>query len=98
MRYLTHADKSARLTRGGAASRAIGGVRRRARAGISLLEVMFSIGVVMIGLVGIAALLPVAGAQANKGAVADASARHGARRDSRVPCARHGQSEQLALV
>ena len=35
--------------------------RGRARAGISLLEVMFSIGVVMIGLVGIAALLPVAG-------------------------------------
>lgn len=51
---------------------------RRGRAGVSLLEVMFSIGVVTIGLVGIAALLPVAGAQANKGAGADASARLGA--------------------
>jgi hypothetical protein len=78
MRYVQHADTSARLARVGAASRAMGAFRRRARAGISLLEVMFSIGVVMIGLVGIAALLPVAGAQANKGAVADASARHGA--------------------
>ena len=52
--------------------------RGRARSGISLLEVMFSIGVVMIGLVGIAALLPVAGMQAKKGAVADAAARLGA--------------------
>ncbi len=48
--------------------------RRRVRAGVSLLEVMFSIGVVMIGLVGIGALLPLGGALARKGAVADASA------------------------
>ncbi|MHB8973618.1 MAG: type IV pilus modification PilV family protein [Pirellulaceae bacterium] len=53
-------------------------LRRRTRSGISLLEVVFSIGVVMIGLVGIAALLPVAGSQANKGAVADSAARLGA--------------------
>jgi hypothetical protein len=50
----------------------------RQRAGVSLLEVMFSIGVVMVGLVGIAALLPVAGIQANKGALADSAARLGA--------------------
>ncbi|MFW6171174.1 MAG: type IV pilus modification PilV family protein, partial [Planctomycetota bacterium] len=50
----------------------------RARAGISLLEVMFAIGVVMIGLVGIAALLPVGGSLARKGAVADAAAKAGA--------------------
>lgn len=53
------------------------GRRFSARAGISLLEVVFSVGVVMIGLVGIAALLPIAGVQANKGAVADAAARRG---------------------
>ncbi len=48
--------------------------RRHTRAGVSLLEVMFSIGVVMIGLVGIGALLPIGGALAHKGAVADAAA------------------------
>jgi hypothetical protein len=52
-------------------------MRRSARAGISLLEVVFSVGIVMIGLVGIAALLPIAGVQANKGAIADAAARRG---------------------
>ncbi|MFO7903486.1 MAG: hypothetical protein R6U98_12550, partial [Pirellulaceae bacterium] len=50
----------------------------RARAGVSLLEVVFSIGIVMIGLVGIAALLPVGGSLARKGAVADAAAKAGA--------------------
>ena len=35
---------------------------RQLRSGVSLLEVMFSIGVVMIGLVGIGALIPVGGA------------------------------------
>jgi Tfp pilus assembly protein PilV len=47
------------------------------RTGVSLLEVMFSIGIVMIGLVGIAALIPVAGAQARKGAVAAGAANLG---------------------
>jgi hypothetical protein len=53
------------------------GARRSARAGISLLEVVFSIGVVMIGLMGVALLLPIAGVQANKGAIADSAARRG---------------------
>lgn len=53
------------------------GMRRSARAGISLLEVVFSIGVVMIGLGGIAVLIPFAGVQANKGLVTDAAARRG---------------------
>jgi len=64
---------------GPAGCRRLGRPSRRARRrGVSLLEVMFSIGVVMVGLAGIAALLPVAGIQANKGAGADAAARLGA--------------------
>ncbi len=50
----------------------------RARRGVSLLEVTFSIGVVVIGLVGIAALLPLGGALARKGAIADSAAQLGA--------------------
>lgn len=66
--------------RSGSPRRVARGGRRLAvpRPGISLLEVTFSIGVVMIGLVGIAALIPLAGSQANRGAVADAAARTGA--------------------
>jgi hypothetical protein len=44
------------------------------RSGISLLEVMFSIGVVMIGLLAAAALLPLAGLQVSKGIIADNAA------------------------
>ncbi len=50
---------------------------RPTRTGISLLEVVFSIGVVLIGLVGIAALLPLAGVQARKGLIADRAAQLG---------------------
>ena len=50
----------------------------RTRRGVSLLEVTFSIGVVVIGLVGIAALLPLGGALASKGAIADSAAQLGA--------------------
>ena len=50
---------------------------RSRRTGISLLEVMFSIGVVTIGLVGIAALIPVAGSQARKGTIASGAANLG---------------------
>ena len=68
------------------------GAEVRLRAGISLLEVTFSIGVVMIGLIGIAALIPVAGSQARQGA--DRRQRRppptNAVRD--VPRALHGQS------
>ncbi|MHB8951661.1 MAG: type IV pilus modification PilV family protein [Pirellulaceae bacterium] len=77
MRYLQHADTSARLASDCEGSRRARLLRGPVRAGISLLEVTFSIGVVMIGLVGIAALLPVAGSQANKGAIADSAARRG---------------------
>ncbi|MHB8861703.1 MAG: type IV pilus modification PilV family protein [Pirellulaceae bacterium] len=77
MRYLQHADTSARLASDCEGSRRASLLRGPVRAGISLLEVTFSIGVVMIGLVGIAALLPVAGSQANKGAIADSAARRG---------------------
>lgn len=51
----------------------------RRRAGVSLLEVVFSIGIVLIGLVGIAALLPLAGVQASKGLTADRAAQLGQR-------------------
>ncbi len=54
------------------------GGRAASRHGVSLLEVTFSIGVVMIGLVGIASLIPVGGALARKGAIADAAAQTGA--------------------
>ena len=77
MRYLQHADTSARLLGVRAWSRGLGVLRSRARSGISLLEVVFSIGVVMIGLVGIAALIPVARTQARKGAVAAGAANLG---------------------
>ncbi len=52
--------------------------RHHQHSGVSLLEVMFSIGVVMIGLVGIGALIPLGGALARRGAVADAAAQMGA--------------------
>jgi hypothetical protein len=41
---------------------------------VSLLEVLFSIGVVLVGLVGIAMSIPIGGALARKGVVADAAA------------------------
>jgi hypothetical protein len=47
------------------------------RSGVSLLEVTFSIGVVMVGLLGVASLLPLAGYQANKGRLADKAAHFG---------------------
>ncbi len=47
---------------------------RRARAGVSLIEVLFSVGIVMIGLVGIAALLTSGGFLAHRGARADTAA------------------------
>jgi hypothetical protein len=45
--------------------------RRPARHGVSLLEVLISIGVTAIGLLGVLALIPLAGAQALKGEVSD---------------------------
>jgi len=47
------------------------------RSGVSLLEVTFSIGVVMVGLLGVASLLPLAGFQASKGRLADKAAHFG---------------------
>ena len=98
MRYLRYSDTSARLTSVGASSRGLGVRRGRARLGISLLEVVFSIGVVMIGLVGIAALLPVAGMQARKGAVADAARSTRRRCHPRVSCPLDGKSGDMAVV
>ena len=48
-----------------------------ARRGVSLLEVLFSIGVISIGLLGVIALYPLALGQIGTGIVADRSAREG---------------------
>jgi type II secretory pathway pseudopilin PulG len=48
---------------------------RRRRAGISLIEVMFAIGVVAIGLLGVIAVLPLALSQIGRGQVADTASR-----------------------
>ena len=55
-----------RLSNGTAHSARYRRSSRQLRSGVSLLEVMFSIGVVMIGLVGIGALIPVGGALRTK--------------------------------
>ncbi len=47
------------------------------RPGVSLLEVTFAIGVVMVGLLGVASLLPLAGYQASRGRLADKAAHFG---------------------
>ena len=44
------------------------------RRGVTLLEIMFSIGVVMVGLLGVLALLPLAAHQAQKGLIANRAA------------------------
>lgn len=49
----------------------------RFRRGLSLIEVMFAIGVVMIGLLGIAVLIPIAGKAARDGVSLDRSSRAG---------------------
>jgi len=48
--------------------------RATSRAGLSLLEVLFSIGVALIGLLGVAALLPLAVYYMGRGSVADNAA------------------------
>ena len=49
-------------------------VRRR---GVSLLEVMFAIGVIAVGLLGVIAVLPLALSQVGRGDIADRSTRVG---------------------
>jgi len=49
----------------------------RRRRGLTLMEVMFAIGVVMIGMLGIAILVPIAGKAAKDGASYDRAARLG---------------------
>ncbi len=49
----------------------------RRRRGLTLMEVMFAIGVVMIGMLGIAVLVPIAGKAAKDGASYDRAARVG---------------------
>jgi len=51
------------------------GRRHRERHGVSLLEVMFSIGVIAIGLLGVTAVIPVAMQQVGRGRVLDRAAR-----------------------
>ena len=87
MRYLLPVTNSCRPSR-------TRQVRRRGRFGVSLLEVMFSIGVVMIGLVGIAALLPVAGRAGQQGRAGRLGRSTRRRRGPRVPCALDGQSDR----
>lgn len=52
-------------------------MRRTRRRGLSLMEVMFAIGVVMIGLLGIAVLVPIAGKAAQDGSDFERAARTG---------------------
>ncbi|MFM9115164.1 MAG: hypothetical protein ACKOU6_03275 [Planctomycetota bacterium] len=47
------------------------------RRGISLMEVIFALGIIIVGLVGVAVLIPVAGKLANDGTTADRAAREG---------------------
>ena len=47
------------------------------RRGITILEVLFSMGVIAIGLLGVMAIVPVALNQVGRGEVADQSARAG---------------------
>ncbi len=54
-----------------------GSGRNRHRAAISLLEVLISVGVISIGLLGVALLLPVAGKAARDGATYDYASRIG---------------------
>lgn len=49
--------------------------RPRRRRGISLMEVIFALGIIVAGLVGVAVLIPVAGKLANDGTTADRAAR-----------------------
>ncbi|MDP6442476.1 MAG: hypothetical protein QGG36_24785 [Pirellulaceae bacterium] len=49
-------------------------LRRNARAGITVIEVIFAIGIVTIGLLGVIALLPLAARQIQKGLTTDRAA------------------------
>ncbi|MCH2123221.1 MAG: hypothetical protein MK165_00400, partial [Pirellulaceae bacterium] len=47
------------------------------RAGISIIEVMFAIGIAIIGLLGVVALLPLAASNVSRGVTMDRMARLG---------------------
>ncbi len=49
----------------------------RRRRGVSIVEVLFAIGVVAVGVLGVLALIPVAGARVSQGVIADAGDRLG---------------------
>lgn len=51
--------------------------RRARRRGLSLMEVVFSVGVIVVGLLGVAVLIPAAGRLAAKGNMLDQAARAG---------------------
>lgn len=51
--------------------------RRRRRAGLSLLEVIFSVGIIILGLLGVAVLIPASGRIAQKGNMLDQASRAG---------------------
>lgn len=50
---------------------------RRARQGVTLLEVLFSIGIVAVGLLGVLIIVPLAGSRSAQGMIADGADRMG---------------------
>ena len=51
--------------------------RSRARRGVTLLEVLFSIGIVAVGLLGVLIIVPLAGTRSAQGTIADGGDRMG---------------------
>ena len=45
--------------------------RFASRAGVTLIELMFACGIVLVGLLGVAALIPLAGFEIDRGLTAD---------------------------
>jgi len=50
---------------------------RRAPQGVTLLEVLFSIGIVAVGLLGVLIIVPLAGSRSAQGMIADGADRMG---------------------
>ena len=71
---------------------------RHRRRGISLMEVLISIGIVAVGLVSIAALIPVGGIQAQKADIEQRKAETGLERLSRIQNPRHGPTARRKRI